>query len=568
MTRLTSWPPPIESLWLALSCAALISLVASSPILPHDAWWSVVQGRAIEQLGAIPQQNLYLYTLPADAPFYNQPWLSQLLMWRLYKLAGNAGLAYASLALFIATLAITLRHALAALPRARIISAAALILYLPDLDRWMPRTQMFAAPLFAAFLYALLRYLDGHLSRRALLTLLAPLMLLWANLHGSFFLALLLLTAAAAGQALHAFAAGSLASDARALAARWAPPAALCLLVPMLNPRGPAIYQYILSLSLSSHVSQITAEWRPLSASPDDLPLLLLVAIPALLTLALWRAAGWSRVFMIWGFAILSLRSARTLFWWPLLLIPLLPPLLLHLRNALLTRLNRPIPAHQPPHPGSPIISAAALVTIATPIALCLPGLPLLPAQTVDELSAKNEVYHPQDRLLSHGHPTDVAAKLARRGFPGYIFHDASIGGYLELILTPDTPRQVAFVDQRIELIPVPIWLIHTHLSEARLDHNAEFDKRYIETALLNVRRQRPLQEALEADPAWRRVAVDYNFVLYMRADRVPDAWRDDPTRDLPITPPSALDAPLLTAGVPPLRDTQHGLPDRPPSPR
>jgi hypothetical protein len=557
--------PPIETLWLALPVSVLLALVGSSPIPPYDLWWPIVQGRATFQLGAIPQQNLFLYSIPADAPFLNQPWLAQCLMFALYTAGGPALLAYTSLALFASTLLISIRSALHALPHARLVAPLIFLLFAPDCSRWMPRTQMFATPLFALFTYLLLRYLDDKLPRRTLLLALLPLMILWANLHGSFFLTLLLVAACAAGQALHAFASGQLRPQAPSLIARWAPPAALCALLPLINPAGYKAYTYILDLTLRSHVSTITSEWLPLTInSPADLILLAWVTLPVALTLLLWRTAGWPRVFIVWGFAIMTFRSARSGLWWPLVLAPILPPLVFKLYTDLRTRCGLPAPTIPTPTPGDPRVTLVAAAALCLPVLIYLPGLPLLPDETIRESEAA-EVYHPDNRYLHYYHPLTIGPKLAQLGYPGRIYHDASIGGYLEFLLTSDAPRQVAFVDQRIELVPLEIWRLQRDLSAARADWRTHFDRLGVQTALVNVRRQRPLQEALEADPAWTRVAVDRVFVLYMRADLLPDAWRDDPTRDLPIPPASELDENPVNAADPPPADTPPAPPHTPP---
>jgi hypothetical protein len=583
-TKLLSWPPPIELLWLAIPIACLAVAVGPMPILPYDFWWPIVQGRAAEQLGAIPQHNLFLYTLPADAPFYNQPWLAQLLMWQLYKLGSHPLLAYTCLSLFLTTLLLSVRSALQITPHPRIVAALILPVFLPGFSSWLNRTQMFATPCFALFLWALLRLLDGHMTRRTWLLICAPLLLLWANLHGSVFLTTLLVIAAAGGQLVEAYTAGQLAQQARALIARWGPALAACILIPMLNPRGPSIYAYIYDLSVNSHVSKITIEWLPLAVeSSEELIWLIWLAIPTLLTIAAWRRIGWARVFMTWGFAIMTFRSIRTAMWWPLVLMPILPAVTLHLLQALRARQQKPPLSTPVLEPGHLLASVAALFILILPASLALPGLPLVSPELFNERFKGKEFYNLDDHYLHAFHPLRIAPKLAQLGYPGRIYHDVSIAGYLEFMLTQDAPAQVAFADQRIELVPFLFWRIERRLSSAVvIDRRVAFARLDIRTALLNVRTQRPLQESLEADPDWVRVAVEGVFVLYMRADSLPDAWRDDPSRDLPIAPPDPdkdehpiiRDEPVsvellpLLPPVPPLPGTPHTPPDTPPAHR
>ena len=85
-----SWPLSLEAVWLAspLFLVAVVALL--SPVLPHDYFWALVQGRACVQLGAIPTENAFLFTLPAETPFFDQPWLAQLAMFGAHTLGGHS----------------------------------------------------------------------------------------------------------------------------------------------------------------------------------------------------------------------------------------------------------------------------------------------------------------------------------------------------------------------------------------------------------------------------------------------------------------------------------------------
>ncbi len=75
-----AWPLSLDAVWLISPVFLVAAAAVLSPVWPHDYFWPLVQGRACVQLGAIPTENAFLFTLPAEAPFFDQPWLAQLAM--------------------------------------------------------------------------------------------------------------------------------------------------------------------------------------------------------------------------------------------------------------------------------------------------------------------------------------------------------------------------------------------------------------------------------------------------------------------------------------------------------
>jgi hypothetical protein len=145
-------------------------------------------GRAIAAARAVPRTDTFSYTRFGN-PYFDQPWLSQLCMYALHEIGGLAGLLACDFAIMIGAEALAV---LAGMRRGASFALACLVqlALAPVAWRgWAMRPQAFAVPIFAAFVCVLAAYRERA---RAPLWLLPPLMLAWANLHGSFPLGLVL----------------------------------------------------------------------------------------------------------------------------------------------------------------------------------------------------------------------------------------------------------------------------------------------------------------------------------------------------------------------------------------
>ena len=74
------------------ACALIVlALIALRPLLtplaPHDFWWHLRQGEIIAQSGAIPTHDAFSWTQNGRA-FFDQSWLSQLLLHALNRVGG------------------------------------------------------------------------------------------------------------------------------------------------------------------------------------------------------------------------------------------------------------------------------------------------------------------------------------------------------------------------------------------------------------------------------------------------------------------------------------------------
>jgi hypothetical protein len=164
---------------LSFTLAAVVVAAPASMIAP-DTWLALVDGRLIAQHGLPHVDHLTVWT--AGVRWVDQQWLAQLGLYELVRAGGMKLAVAAALALDALALVGAVVGARRLGASARSVAAAALIPIVVGPWLLQARTQSFALPLFVA-VYALLVADARRPSRRVFYAV--PLLVLWANLHGS-----------------------------------------------------------------------------------------------------------------------------------------------------------------------------------------------------------------------------------------------------------------------------------------------------------------------------------------------------------------------------------------------
>jgi hypothetical protein len=237
------------------ACAAvfgfLISIAGRSALGDGDTYWHLAAGDWILAHRAFPYRDPFSYTF-AGQPWVAHEWLSEVLLSLAYRMAGWSGV------LVLTGLAAALvSGALARYTVRWLDQPGALLLWLlgaacvgPSL---LARPHLFALVPLTLWCIGLL---SAKEQARAPSPWLLPLMVLWANLHGSFVLGLALLVPLAADALLAAPAAR------RRLAAGWAGFALAALAAALVTPHGVDGLLFPFKLMTMS-VNQRIAEWQP-----------------------------------------------------------------------------------------------------------------------------------------------------------------------------------------------------------------------------------------------------------------------------------------------------------------
>jgi hypothetical protein len=169
---------------LVLASFGVLVLLALPLLLVADSWLALVAGRSVAHHGLRATDTLTIYTLGED--WVDQQWLSQLALFGLHELGGMRLLLLVFAAVVIAALVLAMAAARCADASPMAVALVAFPALASYLQLALPvRTQAFALVLFVCVLWLLVE--DARSPSRRVFWVL-PLLVLWANLHGSVLL--------------------------------------------------------------------------------------------------------------------------------------------------------------------------------------------------------------------------------------------------------------------------------------------------------------------------------------------------------------------------------------------
>ena len=410
-------------LWafLAVGLPVLAALIANLPSV--DLTYHLRAGAAILAGQGIPTVDTWTFTA-AGAPWTDQQWGAQVILTGVFQLAGWTGLVVLRAALigiiFGCLFAIGWRRGLG-MRRAAWLTLAAFLVSAVALGL---RPQLIGMALFAITLL-LVTDRRAHPGRLWAIPLLV---VVWANIHGSFFLGPLVLGLGWL-EDLH---------DHVPRPHRLLLIALISVLAACITPFGPAVWAYAVGLSTSADVTARITEWQPttLRTIPGMLFFGSALAVVALIARR-GRATPWPTLAWLAVFFLIGAYAIRGVAWWPLGAVAAVA-------GVLVTG-----PASDPSRPetlGSPLIRRLNIVVAGAIIAV---GVVLLP------------LWRPIDAALAAPQgvvgiaPPGITAALRAMARPGdRLFNQQAWGSWFEFAL-PDLP---VAIDSRIELFPPAVW--------------------------------------------------------------------------------------------------------------
>jgi hypothetical protein len=475
---------------LAFAALPLVLCVAAKtmgePVRPEDLWWHLGMGRLIAEQHAIPKVDVFSFTRPG-APYFDQPWLGQILLWLGYRLGGLGALLDLDFVGMLVAEALVIASSLRR--GARLVPALLIQFALTPVAArgWSLRPQALAVPVFAAFVYILTRWREDFVgslrvaapSGRHGLWLLPPLMVVWANLHGTFPLGIALVLLTICARAIDSrMNLGSVSWRSMGLTAFG------CALAPLVNPRGPALFAYVVSLAGSPSV-RIAREWQPIAPTDAEGAYIFAFLVVTALV-AIWKRPRAGDFVLLVPFAVLELSAVRNGIWLSLVLGPLVS-------GWLARSPNRPCAER----PWQVVVVAAASVGL-----LAVPWL-------------KPRLAPNRFRALTLEERTPIAAveMLAKDDHrPARLLHGMAFGSYLIWAL----PSQRVFVDPRLEFYPLAQWRDVEAIEQGEnIDTILE---RYGGAGFLCTKqREMPLVGALKRRPEFELRYEDSNFAYFVR---------------------------------------------------
>ena len=178
---------PFPILLVCLVGIVLLSVFAPS-IVVGDTWLTLMAGREVVDHGLPHTEHLTI--LGDGRTWTDQQWLAQVLFYAAHGLAGMRAVILLGVALVLLALGLAMATARAGGASSRSTFVIGLLAILAGPWGWTLRAQTAALPLFAGTLWLLVDASRRGVRRRTLLVL--PLLVVWANLHGSVVLGAIL----------------------------------------------------------------------------------------------------------------------------------------------------------------------------------------------------------------------------------------------------------------------------------------------------------------------------------------------------------------------------------------
>jgi hypothetical protein len=497
-------------LLIAVLFLAILAMAARVQV-DTDTWWHLASGRWMVEHGQVLKHDPFSHTVLGQ-PRVQHGWLVQIALYSLYAALGQLGLALGIAVIVTLTFAFVFPLG-GGSPYLRAFTT--LLAAITSAVVWVARPQIVSLLLTAIFIFLLDRYKRFG---RAPLWFLPLLTLLWANCHGGFVTAFILMGAYLAGEGLKRLigwrAEGEGALSGQQLRA-FLLVALVCLTVVVVNPQTTRLYAYPFQTLSIGVLRDFIQEWR----SPDFHQLHLQPFIwMLLLTLAAIGFSGeradLTDVGLVAGFAYLSLLAARNVALFALIDGPVLArygaPALDRLFEAARARWSRPHADAATPPPGSSPTGAGTspsprLVTLNW----ALLGLVAVAATAKVATSLRPEAW---EKATAASLPVEAVRYIQRERPPGPMFNSYNWGGYLIWTLYPDYP---VFVDGRTDLYDDPF--LQDYLDVVLVRENwREVLARY-GVRLVLVERESVLARFLTQDDTWMQRYADDLAVIFVR---------------------------------------------------
>jgi hypothetical protein len=460
---------------LGLLAVAWGAAIASFPLKDNSFFTHLATGRLILEEGSVPTSDPYTFTA-AGVDWTVQSWLPSVAYAAVERLGGGTGLRLLVLAVMLVAAALLWRLTAAAtsvLPRLVIAVIALLVVT----GAWTERPYMVGVIGLAIVWLAL----EGAVRSWVLV----PLLWIWANSHGSYPFAFVLIGTVALGAAIDHRVSGGGAPLREALGRERSvfAMAALGSLLAAIGPLGIEAWTFPLSsVSRSDTLSEIV-EWQSpgFTSIPDRAFLVLvLLAFAGLVRMGSWRLALPALVFA--GAAIAVQRNI-------VMAVIVLVPVVAAAAPTVGT-----LSTGTRPRLGPALAAVCACLVV------------LLSVSAVSDPVSSFEPY-----------PAHAIAWLGEQGVPGAQDRMATqdfVGNLLEVL---DGAERSVFVDDRADMFPADVFD-----DSAALIHGASRWEAVLETYEIDVvvwERDAPVGSLLAADPDWHVVFSDTSWVVASRRD-------------------------------------------------
>ncbi|HEY9283901.1 MAG TPA: hypothetical protein VIP46_10645 [Pyrinomonadaceae bacterium] len=502
----------------------LLSVVFALTVAPAtdpDFWWHLRTGQFIAETGTVPRTDIFSHTA-AGREWVAHEWLTEVLMFAVFEVAGWAGLIGSFSLVMTAALGFAYRRAAERASHPTLAGAAVLLATLACAPILGVRPQMISFLLTSVFVLLLGRY---ALERRArCLWPLPALMLVWANMHGAFALGLALVGVTIVGVALDELSAPA-GGEARELEARkevtqeeeaarassvrrrlggaWSGVRPLCVALAAcaaavaLNPNGVRLFTYPLETIASGAMQRNIQEWlSPDFHRTEALPFaLLLLSTFAALALSPRRPRP-SELLLLAVSAYAALRSWRNIPFFALVAAPVLAE-----HAWLLVNERRRPPATKgggaARTPALQLILNATLFVVV-PAALCV--------VTVARAAGR------QESVEREKYPAAAVEFLRGQKQAGPVFNAYGWGGYLVWKLHPE---RAVYIDGRADVYGDALVEDYLRAEAGEPGWRALLERDRVRAVMIAP--DAALASLLREDEGWEKVFEDAQAVIFFK---------------------------------------------------
>ncbi len=476
LRRIFSFP-----VMLCMALMLLSVLTTQDRFNDPDLWWHLKTGQIIWNTHSIPSTDVFSFTTNQHA-WTAHEWLSQVVIYGAFKLAGYRRLMLLLCAL--TSLLLISQYALCWLysGNAKVALLGAMVTWLFSTIGLAIRPQLFGYLLLALEL-ALLEL--GRRKNVRWFWALPPLFAVWVNMHGSFFLGLVILALVLACSYLN-FAAGYLVAHPWQPATRRALALAggLSSAALFLNPVGIRQILYPLDVMLHQKIgTAVVAEWQPLTFDePRSLLVLLAAALVVLIPLLRRMPLYFHELVLASAGLFLAIQHKRMIFVFGLLVAPILCRFLADTWDSY--------------NPRRDLLGANAfmMVLFACGMVWGFPSQVQLDKQVVE------------------ANPTHAVEFVRSSGLAGNMLNEYVFGGYLIWAL----PEHKVFIDGRADVFEwAGVFKDLGDWATLQADPKVLLDKYKVSFCLLSS--SSPMARVLPLVPGWKQVYRDDQATIFSR---------------------------------------------------
>ncbi|MBV9077827.1 MAG: hypothetical protein JO048_10115 [Methylobacteriaceae bacterium] len=467
----------LDPVLFGLATFATLVVISDALLQDPDTLWHVAVGGRIWRCLCVPWTDTYSHTF-AGEPWIAKEWLSQLLLFGAHAVAGWRGVTLLTAATLAGTYAL-LFGALRQHLRTTLALAVTLVAVMVSAGHFLARPHVFALLTLLLWTCGLVAAAERGREPPARLLLV---LILWANLHGSFTIAFPL----AGLFALEAWLAAG-RGRRREVTVRWGAFLAAALAASCITPYGLNATLVTVTLFGSGETMPFVTEWQPLK-----LDMIGIVAVGSAAAVAAALAArprrNAARLLAVALFTTMMLRHGRFLDMFAIA-VPLVAAAPIARLRPAWSRVAELAPV---PGAGASLRLAGGAVALATLLA----ALVILP------------------RPEPSRSVTPVAALAAARslGATGPVYNDYDFGGFLMAEGVP------TFIDGRTDQLFLGGFISGLYRDLRRQDNGpflARLDRFGVGWAL--VRPQSLEARHLAGAAGWRRAYVDDTATVYLR---------------------------------------------------